>query len=290
MNGNFSPEEVALANRIGQVCYGQPGGDAPLALAQIYDALADVPHPLIDAMLQRLDGCRLLRLAIGGGSVHPTLKGKEAYEINAIAELAFGEAYIAHRYRRAVVHIVVHNPADGQESGGTGFFTNQPANRIVTAKHVIQDREIIRIEDANGAVVADHVGAIQLGAGSLDLALIECPLPADVCPIRIEWREEVTRELDKVLILGYPPFAGHHVGLLHASGQINAKVLQLSEQKRFSLMISVAAPGCSGGPVISEAGSALGVVSQENTLAQGNNAAPITFISAVLSCYLRDLI
>jgi len=39
--------------------------------------------------------------------------------------------------------------------------------------------------------------------------------------------------------------------------------------------------------VISESGSAVGVVSQENTLMHG--AAPITFVSAVLSCYLRDV-
>lgn len=237
-------------------------------------------------MLQRLDACRLLRLAIGGGTVNATIKGKEAYEVNAIAELAFGEAYIAYRYRSAVVHIVVHNPADGQESGGTGFFTNDPVNRIVTARHVIQGRTIVRIEDANGVVIP-NVGAIQLWGGPLDLALIECQIPGGVNPLRIEWREEATRELDKVLILGYPPFAGHQVALLNASGQITAKALQLSEEKRYSLMISIAAPGCSGGPVISESGSVVGVVSQENTLAQG--AANITFVSAVLSCYLRDV-
>ncbi len=112
--------------------------------------------------------------------------------------------------------------------------------------------------------------------------------PAGVYPLRVEWREEATHELDRVLILGYPPFAGHHVGLLHAAGQINAKVLQLSEQRRYSLMIAIATPGCSGGPVISETGSAVAVVSQENALAQGHGA-PITFISAVLSCYLREL-
>jgi S1-C subfamily serine protease len=171
MNGNFSPEEIALAISIGKVCYGQSGSDQPLTLAQVYEALPGVPQAQIDPMLQRLNGCRLLSLAIVGGTVHATPKGKEAYEINAIAELAFGEAYIAHRYRSAVVHIVVHNPADGQESGGTGFFTDQPANRIVTAKHVVQGRTIVRIEDADGALITNNVGAIQLGAGTLDFGV-----------------------------------------------------------------------------------------------------------------------
>src|SRR5258708_7182080 len=234
MNADFSPEEVALATNIGEVRYGQAGSDQPLTLAQIYEALPGVPPAQIDVMLQRLDGCRLLRLAIGGGSVHATIKGKEAYEINAIAELAFGEAYIAYRYRSAVVHIVVHNPADGQESGGTGFFTNQPANRIVTAKHVIQGRTIVRIEDASGVVIP-NVCVIQLGAGTPGFAFIQCPLPGGVYPLRVEWREEATRELDRVLILGYPPIAAHHVALLHASGQINAKLLQLCEKKKTSL-------------------------------------------------------
>ena len=65
MNGNFNPEEVALAINIGKVCYGQSGSDQPLTLAQIYEALPGVLPAQIDAMLQRLDGCRLLRLAIG---------------------------------------------------------------------------------------------------------------------------------------------------------------------------------------------------------------------------------
>jgi hypothetical protein len=81
----------------------------------------------------------------------------------------------------------------------------------------------------------------------------------------------------------------NEVGMFHASGQINAKVLQLSEEKRYSLiMISIGAPGCSGGPVISDIGSAVAIVSQENALVQAE-AGPITFISAVLSCYLREL-
>jgi hypothetical protein len=79
----------------------------------------------------------------------------------------------------------------------------------------------------------------------------------------------------------------NEVGMFHASGQINAKVLQLSEEKRYSLMISIGAPGCSGGPVISDIGSAVAIVSQENSLVQAE-AGPITFISAVLSCYLRE--
>jgi hypothetical protein len=286
MNGMFTPEEVTLAIGIGEVCYGT-SGNVPLPLAQIHAALAPAGPADIDTMLHRLNDRRLVRLAIGGNDVHPTIKGKEAYEINAIAELTFGEAYIAHKYRSAVVHIIVNNPANGQQSGATGFFITQPDNRIVTAKHTLEGRNIVRIEDAAGAPLP-NVGLVQLCAGQMDLALIQCPTPAGVCPLRVEWREEATHELDRVLILGYPPFAGHQVGLFHALGQVNAKVLQLNEEKRYSLMISIAAPGCSGGPVISEIGSAVAVVSQENAL-HNEGAPPIAFISAVLSCYLREL-
>jgi hypothetical protein len=118
---------------------------------------------------------------------------------------------------------------------------------------------------------------------------IECGLPAGVEPFRIEWRENATRELDRVLVFGYQPFAGHRVGLLHARGEINAKVAPLGEEWRVSLMISnIAASGCSGGPVVSESGNIVGVISRGNIFERGENDRRIDFVSAVLSCYLQE--
>jgi hypothetical protein len=202
----------------------------------------------------------------------------------------FGEIFVAQKYSRAVVHIIVRNP-DGQEWGGSGFFVRQPANCIVTAKHVLENRTLLRVEDREGNSICDGSAVKHFGPEKLDLAMIECQLPEGIHPFRIEWREDAFGQLDRVLIFGYPPFAGHEVGLLHARGDIKAKVSPLGDEKRYSLMISnEIAPGCSGGPVVSEAGTAIAVVSQENNFEREGNPQPIRFVSAVLTCYLKELL
>jgi hypothetical protein len=71
MNGNSSLEDVALAISVSEICYGQ-SGNVPLTLGQIHSALSQVPHADIDAMLQRLNEHKLIRLGIAGGDVHGT--------------------------------------------------------------------------------------------------------------------------------------------------------------------------------------------------------------------------
>jgi hypothetical protein len=288
MNGDFAIEE-ALAHRIGEFLYGQIHPTDSIALPVVHVGILGANAGIIDEFLQRMNNRQLIRLALAGGDVYLTTKGKEAHEFNCIPELVLGEQYIAHKYQRAVVHIIVRD-GEGHEAGGTGFFVNHPVNRIVTAKHVLEDHALVRVEDQIGNQICDFAAAIHLGLGPLDLALIECEMPQGVYPFRVEWREDAVHELDRVLIFGYPPFAGHHVGLLQARGEINARVAQLSEERRYSLMISnVTAPGCSGGPVVSEAGTAIAVVSRENTFMREGNPLPIHFVSAVLACYLQDV-
>lgn len=270
--------------------YGSPNPTGLVEINDVYVSLPEVESDSIDDLLQRLHDRQLIRIPFSREHLRLTAEGKLAYEDGCIPELVLGEQYIDYKYRQAVVHIIVRND-QGVEGAGTGFFVLEPQNNIITAKHLFErGRRLVRVEDINGNVICRDTSVIRLAPGQLDLAIVECEMPAALSPFRVQWQEDTTRELDRVLIFGYPPFPGHAVALLRARGEINAKVSQLDEDGRYSLMISnVTAPGCSGGPVTNEAGLVVGVVARENILQREGEPQAVRFVSATPAPYLREV-
>ena len=113
-------------------------------------------------------------------------------------------------------------------------------------------------------------------------------MPEDVIPLRIEWDIAEIRELDEVLLLGYPPVAGHNPVLVHAIGEISAMPKRLDAQRRSLIISRVTEPGYSGAPVISRRGYAIGIVERENELVR-KDGHPSIFISASFALYLREI-
>lgn len=282
------PEFDSMANllrRIGALLYGDPLL-ASFSVQEIYDELEE-DQLSVDSALRRMERSELILLDLRGARIGLLGHGKATFAQDAIAEVVLGRPYIAKRYSPAVVHIIVESE-EGDESGGTGFFTSYPTNAIVTAAHVVQGRKIIRlIGNDNNEIPYVPCNPRLAPAGNLDIAIIECQTPRDLEPIPVEWNPRVTEPLSELIVFGYPKIAGIRPGLHHSTAQlhqIGSKYLS----GRDSLVISATQPGFSGGPVIDLRGFAIGIVEQENILQQAAGAN--SFYSATPAHYLSELV
>jgi len=281
-------DPAELLTLVSKFLYGTVRAGAQVNLAEIYDRFPELNAAQVDDTLQRLSGKQLIQVSFPGQLVQLVLEGKQAYESASIAELVLGEQYISEKYRSAVVHIIVRTP-DGDEKGGTGFFVDDFPGWLVTAWHVVgHGNEILRIESDDGTIIQHAECERRGGSDDLDLTLLSCPKQDCVIPLRIEWREDMSRPLDKVLVFGYPPFAGHEVQQFVATGEINSKPRRLRQQQQSLIISANIRGGCSGGPVVSEAGLVLGVIVQDNELQR--EAEAIKYVTATPSYYLRQIL
>jgi S1-C subfamily serine protease len=256
-------------------------------LPLIYGALAGREAVEIDEVLDLLKGQRLVRATFQGDAVQLTPDGRTAVADGCVPELILGGQYVAERLGPAVVHVVVET-ANQDETGGSGFFCADYPGYIATGAHVVQNRQILRIENHAREVVAQGPLTAVVGPNSVDIALIRCQQPANLVPIRIEWRREILRPLDGLLIFGYPPYPNRLPTLHHSRAELHA-VTQDFRNERDSLIISsVTRPGSSGGPVLSERGFAIGIVDQEN-MGERLGERPINFFTATPTRYFREL-
>lgn len=290
MNGQAHLAEIAQnLERLAEALYGLPRDAIEVPIREINDALRDLGDGDVEQLLQQMRQTGLVQILLAGDVIRLNAAGKLAHSSRCTSELVLGEQFIGSKYRNSVVHIIVRNEL-GDESGGTGFFVSEPENRIVTAGHIFDGHRLVRIEDISGNIVADGEVDIQIAGGRLDLATIRCDQPAGVTPFRIAWGDNTVSELERILIFGYPPFAGHNVALVSASTQIIALAPLTGEPGKHSLIVPrLAAPGCSGGPVVNKAGLVVGVVSRDNILERAHPPQFTTYISATPASYLQEL-
>jgi S1-C subfamily serine protease len=201
--------------------------------------------------------------------------------------MCLGEEYIARRYGLSVVHVAVRKQ-NGDESSASGFFVEDFPGHIATAKHVVQGNRVIQISDRDGREVVFPDQQPLFVADGADVALIPCPIPDGVIPLRIEWDRTEVHELDQVLVLGYPPIARHRPALVHARGEIAALPMRQDAERRSVMISRVTEPGYSGGPVINGRGYVVGVVEQENQL-ERLDGSPSIFITAAFALHLREI-
>jgi S1-C subfamily serine protease len=294
MNGlheDFQPIAGRL-QRMADFLYGQAHDQNEVGRDEITVALHDMDPAEVDELIQKLDAKEIVLYDAHRNRVLLRSRGRYCYTSNCIPEVVLGLQYCAEKYSSAVVRIAVEKP-DGSLAAGTGFFISDVPNRVITNRHVTFNNQIQRIEDQNGNVLhAGHLPSIA-GPEDLDLAAIECPMPGGVMPLRLDWEDGSLRRMDEVLVLGYPYVAHHYPALLHAQGRIGMRAKRMSSPEqaiRESLLLTdVAAPGCSGGPVISVRGMVVGVIEQQS-VAHAAGAAAINFVGALPSFYLREIL
>jgi S1-C subfamily serine protease len=256
-------------------------------LAEVIDLFPVEQKNDVEATIEILNLQGLLRIPFARDGLGLTVAGKLAYEKRCAAEMCLGEQYIARQYRSGVAHVIVRN-ALGDEAGGTGFFCSDFPGWLATAKHVVYERTILRILDPEGNTIGED-GEIRYAERGADLALVRCAPPQGTASLRLEWNPEEVKELDPVLIMGYPPLAGHKPALVHAAGQISAIATKWVEPEHRSLIISrVTEPGYSGGPVINRRGYVVGVVEQQNEMTRTDGSINI-LISATPAYYFHEI-
>ncbi|MGD0469967.1 MAG: serine protease [Terriglobales bacterium] len=269
---------------VSSIFYSQ-GAPYSIPVEEIYALAAPFDAAVVDETLRALGAKGLVRLSLDGRIAYSTLAGKVANDEGSVAALVLGSRYISETFGPAVVHIIVDGPAG--ERGGTGFFSGDFENSIVTAAHVLHGRTMLRIEDSRGNLLSRGPFQIRAASEEIDIAVIQCLTPEGVKPLQIEWRPEEIRPLDQVLVLGYPPIANHQPALFHAVATIHA--IPTDYRGRSKLVVSsITRPGCSGGPLISERGFVVGIIEQENNLVVEHQT--YAFFTATLAQYITEFV
>ncbi len=290
MNGNNTNETLENQIRqLGEFLYGVPRNEDRVEIQDIYQSLPHIQEDEIDHLLGGLEDRGLVRLPRRGDDVILNGLGKLSHEADCLPELMLGMGYIQQKYAPAVLHIIVRD-REGDEHGGTGFFVADPVDTIVTAKHVLQGKELRRIERETGQSILEGEARTYVGIDDLDLAMIRVLKPADIHALRVEWNIGQVERLNRVIMFGYPPVPGHSPELFVSSGEVNSTPKSFYNG-RVSLTISAnAQPGCSGGPVVNAAGFVVGVVRDEGTHERQGQTRSTSLIYATPAGYLRDLL
>ena len=180
----------------------------------------------------------------------------------------YGFPVIYRELSPAVVPIV-HVNAANRPSIGTSFLCTQ--HLLLTAKHCLVGARSLSIR----GIAKEQFLAAQLLVhrnDALDLAAIHFPDPvlSGVKPITLG----VGRVLDEVLVLGYPNVPGFtellaaekasiSARLTVTKGAIASEATELFAKTSLFLITARVRGGFSGGPVLSAAGTAVGLVSRQ---------------------------
>ncbi len=122
--------------------------------------------------------------------------------------MVLGRDYISKKFSAAVVHIIVSGRNE-EESGGTGFLCADYPDQIITAAHVLNSRTVKAIWSRSGEEILLTGGGVKIGDSGLDLAALECHMPAGIEPIRVEWNRDAVVLGAGLTLFGYPKIALH---------------------------------------------------------------------------------
>lgn len=151
-----------------------------------------------------------------------------------------------------------------RRGSGTGFVV--APNLVLTNRHVVEASKgephaVIELALPEQDVSVHH-GFVVMMAEDRDLALVEFP-GLDLPVLKLAASEP--RRSDEIMIFGYPLPGGDldlGVRLKATKGVITALPEATNRNQSMLILDAVASPGNSGGPVVGEAGSVIGIVTQ----------------------------
>ncbi len=169
----------------------------------------------------------------------------------------------------------------GVMSNGTGFIVTSDGY-ILTAAHVVDDGTVIEVVWGGQSFEAEHVALL----AEHDVALIK--IEATGLPTVVFDREFSASRQEPVWVLGFP-FAGTlGNGLTTTSGHVTA--IQMRAGEPFLQTDAAVNPGNSGGPLVNDQGSVIGIITSKYmaqrsgfAVSEGLNfAVPIQTITPIL--------
>lgn len=166
-----------------------------------------------------------------------------------------GAEYIHHYFSNGIVQITGSLP-NGDIHAGTGLIIGP--GLVLTCAHVVKEMTIDAVQNFNG----------------LSVQVMEClsDEQTDVGIIKIDKAIPTTLGLsfrppticEKVFTLGYPRVPLSRAStLIMQSGEVTSCSEVLLHGQEIFLFSAIARPGNSGGPIISERGHIVGIVSQQ---------------------------
>src|SRR6266481_5253801 len=276
----YASKAILLGN-LGRFIYGSSPQREAIPIDDLYSAFPDEETFALDSALKKMETQDLLSLELKEPKVRAVGHGKACFEQNCIPQVVLGRDYISKKF-----HIIVSG-LDDEESGGTGFFCADYPDQIITAAHVLIGRTVKNIWSCSGEEIPLTGGAVRIGGNGLDLAALECQMPARIEPIRMEWNLSAMPLGAGLTVFGYPKIALHLPSLYQSPAELHSIAEKYSSPRKSLIISSTTHPGCSGGPVLDLRGFVIGVVEQENALEQ--RAGISAYFSATPAYYLREL-
>ncbi|MCY8755703.1 S1 family peptidase [Bacillus haynesii] len=208
------------------------------------------------------------------------------------------------KYKVCVVRITVKMP-NGDISNGTGFHIGE--GYIVTARHVIEGNFIIEIAGSYQSYI-NVKKEIYPTDKRIDIAILETDFSLEYYMEKVSIVNsdvekinyiEIGSHLDdwigeeflltNVLLMGYPPIPlSREPNIVAVKAEVNSVVDKYIGPHPHFIISSVPRGGFSGGPVISEYGFLLGVLTE--SLGENDKPTEVGFASAISIEPLIELI
>lgn len=166
-----------------------------------------------------------------------------------------GPEFLYNVYAQATVQITGVTE-DGDAHAGTGLVI--APNWILTCAHVLTDMQV----DESQSILGMQRRVIRtLPHPSVDVGLLEVEQPMPLLP-GIAFRSPVVAE--SVFTLGYPRVPlSREAALVMQRGEVTNPSVTLLDGSVVFLYSAIARPGNSGGPILSDMGHVVGIVTEE---------------------------
>jgi serine protease Do len=186
----------------------------------------------------------------------------------------YGFVSIANHFKNSVMPIVI-TKQDNSLDIGTGFLLGNNST-LVTAKHVVENAELIQIPNKNGGYAnAKLVATSSNPAIDIALILLEETSFANISHFNIANGEI----LEDIMTIGYPPIPGFDAVQLYetasinnsykfSKGQIIGQETAYLDGINYLIINAKVKGGNSGSPVINRKGNVVGMIVQIPTDAQ----------------------
>ena len=213
----------------------------------------------IEPAIEKLRQADLIAAGFLETSIKRTGPGLKAFLSNTYLALALGKNYVLGIAKSAIVHVVVSGKKD-KPTGGTGFYCADVGNRLVTAAHNVEGREILKVDDGNEKVFHAPPINIQSIIKGLDLAILDVVAPEGTHCLDVEWDKDEILPLSPLYVVGFPQIPMQVVvPMTHRSTELAGSGLDQKRRETY-LIQNVTSPGFSGGPAINLRGRVVGVV------------------------------